>query len=42
MTENTERPDYRTCPGCKKKIKSTDPVRYTATRGVWHEGCFRR
>lgn len=42
MTENTERPDYRTCPGCKKTIKSDDPVRYTATRGVWHDGCFRR
>ncbi len=39
MSETT---DYRTCPGCDKKIKSEDAVRYTATRGVWHEGCYRR
>lgn len=38
----TEKLDYRTCPGCKKKIEADDQVRYTATRGVWHEGCFRR
>lgn len=39
---NSETPTHRICAGCGTPIDYKHSVRYTATRGVWHEDCWHK